>query len=244
MKSKKVQELTRFEMAELINENCYAILPVGATEQHGPHLPIGTDVYLAEYVAKKLSERIDSVIFPSLNFGYSWVWKALPGTLTLGQEAFKKVLNELIVSMIGQGFRRIIIVNGHDSNNKAIRYVQREIKDVYPDIEVLMMFYPGMSSLYQKHMETPTWGGMFHADEWETSLMLAARPDLVDMSKAVEEYPIKPDLYGLDASSLSSISQSGIFGNPTKATREKGEMIIKEMIDNIIEILDRNKGAD
>lgn len=241
MKSKHVEELTRFELGKLIDEECYAILPVGATEQHGPHLPIGTDKYLAEFVAERLADRINAVIFPTFNFGYSWVWKDLPGTLTLSQETFKKVLNELIVSLIGQGFKKIIIVNGHDSNNKAIRYVQREIKDVYEDIQLLMLFYPGMNSLYQKYMETPTWSGMFHADEWETSLMLAAKENLVQMDKAICEYPIKPELYGLDASSLSTISQSGIYGDPTKATKQKGEAIINELINNIVGILERNK---
>lgn len=236
-----VEELTRFEMKDRIAKDCYAILPVGATEQHGPHLPIGTDKFLAEFVSERLAEKIDAVIFPTFNFGYSWVWKDLPGTLTLSQETFKKVLNELIVSMIGQGFKRIIIVNGHDSNNKAIRYVQREIKDVYPEIQVLMMFYPGMNELYKKYMESSTWGGMFHADEWETSLMLAAKEELVDMDKAVCEYPEKPDLYGLDASSLSEISKSGIYGDATKATKEKGEAIIEELIDNIVDVLNRNR---
>ena len=88
MKSNHVEYLTRFELAELINEDCYAILPVGATEQHGPHLPIGTDKLLAEFVSEKLAERINSVIFPTYSFGYSWVWKDLPGTLTLSQETF------------------------------------------------------------------------------------------------------------------------------------------------------------
>lgn len=240
MKKVHVEELTRFEMKERIADDCYAILPVGATEQHGPHLPIGTDKFLAEFVSEKLAEKINAVIFPTFNFGYSWVWKDLPGTMTLSQETFKKVLYELIVSMIGQGFKKIIIVNGHDSNNKAIRYVQREIYDVYPNIQVLMMFYPGMSNLYAKYMESPTWGGMFHADEWETSLMLAAKQELVQMDKAVCEYPEKPILYGLDASSLSTISKSGVYGDATKASKEKGEAIIEELINNIVEILKTN----
>lgn len=241
MNKNHVEELTRFEMQERIAQDCYAILPVGATEQHGPHLPIGTDQFLAEFVSEKLAEKIDAVIFPTYNYGYSWVWKNMPGTLTLSQETFKKVLNELIVSMIGQGFKRIVIVNGHDSNNKAIRYVQREIADIYPDIQVLMMFYPGMNLLYQKYMESPKWNGMFHADEWETSLMLAAKEELVQMDKAVCEYPETPDLYGLDASSLSTISKSGVYGDATKASREKGEKIIEELISNVVDTLNKNR---
>ena len=236
-----VENLTRFELKELIEKDYYAIIPVGACEQHGPHLPIGTDKFLAEFISKKIAEKIDSVVFPTLNFGYSWVWKELPGTMTLSQETFKNTLYELIVSVIEQGFKHVIIVNGHDSNNKAIRYVQRDIKDSFPNIQVLAMFYPGISELYKKYMESDMWHGMFHADEWETSLMLLAKNDLVKMNLAVCEYPKAPLLYGLDSSSLSTISKSGIYGDPTKASLEKGQKICDELIDNIVSLLKATK---
>lgn len=241
MNRNHVNELTRFEMKDRIADGAFAILPVGACEQHGTHLPLGTDVFLAEYVSEKIAERVDAVIFPSYNFGYSWVWKDLPGTLTLSQETFKAVLFELIESMIGQGFTKILVVNGHDSNNKAIRYVLRDVYDRYPQITVLGIFYPGMNEIYKAVMESPTWGGMFHADEWETSLMLSAKENLVHMDRAVSEYPEKPLTYGLDASSLSSISKSGIYGDPTKATKEKGDRIIEMVTEKIVGILNELK---
>lgn len=240
MNSIYARECTRAEMQEIIASGADAILPIGATEQHGLHLPIGTDVYLAEYFARKLAEKLNAIIFPSVSFGYSWVWKNLPGTLSLSQTTFNHLIVELVESLIGQGFHRILLVNGHDSNCKALRYVTRDIKDKYPDIQVLVIFYPNMEELYAKYMESPTWYGMFHAEEWETSLMLSADESLVHMDRAVREYPIKPDLYGLDSSSLSTISKSGTYGDATLATKEKGDQIIEELVNYTVRLLNKN----
>ena len=231
------KECTRFEVEEKIHSNAYAILPVGACEQHGPHLPIGTDTYLAEYYSEKIASKINALIFPSVSFGYSWVWKELPGTLTLSQETFNHLLVELMVSLIGKKKKKILIVNGHDSNCKGLRYAARDIRDKYPEIQVLIIFYPNMNDLYAKYMESEKWHGMFHAEEWETSLMLSAKEELVHMEKAVCEYPQKPPLYGLDSSSLSTLSHSGIFGDATVATKEKGDNLIAELTDYLVDLL-------
>lgn len=231
------REMTRFEVQERIEAGDWAILPVGACEQHGPHLPLGTDVYLAEYQAAEIADRVPAVVFPSVNFGYSWVWKGLSGTLTLSQRTFNLLMYELIESLIEQGFNKIMVTNGHDSNVKALRYVQRDIADAYPDVELLVVFYPTMNDVYQRHMESPMWHGMFHAEEFETSLMLAYRGDLVHMDRAVCEYPLKPVLYGLDASSLATISTSGVYGDATCASRQKGEAMAAEFADYVAEIV-------
>lgn len=241
MKSQYVLNISRFELKKMIEKECYALLPVGACEQHGPHLPIGTDNLLASYYADQLAKRIECAVFPNVNFGYSWVWKGLPGTLTLEQETYQQMIFELCESIIDQGFKKIIIVNGHDSNNKALRYILRKIKDKYPNIFAIAVFYPNINEIYAKYMETKKWNGLFHADEWETSLMLASHPDLVDMSKAIVSYPEKPGFYGFDSSSLANISESGIYGDPTRATVEKGKSIINDSVDYLVNILKNNE---
>ena len=91
------------------------------------------------------------------------------------------------------------------------------------------MFYPGIKEVYARQMESPTWGGMFHADEFETSLLLASdKKDLVQMDKAVREYPPVPPLYGMDDSSIGVISTSGVYGDATLASAEKGEAMMEE----------------
>lgn len=234
----KAKYSTRTDVEQAISDLSLGILPIGSCEQHGPHLPLGTDTLLAEYLAEKISEKVPSVIFPSVEFGYSWVWKELPGTLTLSQEAFKQVVMECAESMIRMGFKRILLVNGHDSNKTALKYILRDLSEKYPTVKILNIFYPGLSEIYAKTMESKTWAdGMFHAEEFETSLMLAKDPDLVDMSKAVKEYPERPTLYGYDTSSLAFISKSGVYGDATLATREKGEHMIQAFTEKVIRLI-------
>jgi creatinine amidohydrolase len=86
-------------------------------------------------------------------------------------------------------------------------------------------------------MESPMWGGIFHADEFETSLMLAVRPDLVDMTKARKEYPEKPPLFGIDNTLMGSIGSSGVFGDPVPATKEKGEVMLEIFSKKIADLI-------
>lgn len=234
----KANYLTRFELVECVKQDYIAILPIGSCEQHGPHLPMGTDILLAEFLSEEISKKVDSVIFPSINYGYSWVWKDFQcGTVTLSQDLFKKLVFESCESLIKMGFKTVLLVNGHDSNKNALKYVMRDLSEVY-DTKVLNIFYPEMSKVYEKYMVSKTWGdGMFHADEFETSLMLALYQDLVHMDLAVEDYPERPKLYGYDHSTLSNLSNSGVFGDPTKATKLKGENMMTEFVGYVIELL-------
>jgi creatinine amidohydrolase len=90
---------------------------------------------------------------------------------------------------------------------------------------------------YNTWMESPTWGGVFHACEFETSLMLAVCPDLVDMNLAVTEYPKPPPLFGMDNTMMGSISTSGVFGDPRHATKEKGKAMMDAFVKKISEII-------
>lgn len=93
---------------------------------------------------------------------------------------------------------------------RPIEYAVREIQDE-TDVKVAWMFYPGWQQVHKEYMESPTWGGMFHACEFETSLMLAAREELVHMERAVQEYPERPPLYGMDNTSIGDLSKSGTY---------------------------------
>ena len=216
--------LSRDEIKKNIDRQGIAILPLGSTEQHGHHLPLGTDSILAESFAKEIAKKVDAIIFPTIEFGYSWVWNHLPGTITLSQSTLNHVLKETLVSLVKMGYKKIVIVNGHDSNKMAIKYAIRELVDEV-DAKILNIFYPSLSEAYSKYLESDTWYGMFHADEFETSLMLHFHPELVDMSKACKEYPHRPSLYGYDESSLNFISKSGVYGDATVATAEKGKLL-------------------
>lgn len=232
----RVQDMTRLQVTERIRQYPVAIVPVGSTEQHGPHLPLGTDVFLAEKLAGLVSDETGALVFPSLNFGYSWGWRDIPGTVSLQREHFQIVLTDIVKSMERYGIQLLIFLNGHEANGSSMKYAIREVSDD-TSMKVLGMFYPGLSEIYEKFMESPTWGGMFHACEFETSLMLSADESKVNMQLASKEYPERPDFYGMDDSSIGEISKSGVYGDPTLATKEKGDLMFAEFTRRIVEII-------
>lgn len=231
-----LNQLTWTQAERQIEKVPVALVPVGATEQHGPHLPIGTDVFLAEKLAAMASEKTGALVYPSVNFGYSWVWRDRVGTVSLEQPVLQKVLENIVRSVERYGIRLLVFINGHEANSATLKYAVRNIQDKTA-VKVLGMFYPGWQKVYEDYMETPTWNGMFHACEFETSLMLAAQEELVHMEQAVEEYPDRPLLYGMDNTSIGDLSKSGIYGNPRAATKEKGEKMLEIFSDRIVGII-------
>ena len=243
MKNFEIEFMTRTEVETFLAENPVMILPVGSTEQHGFHLPLGTDTILAKALAKKVAQRTNSLIIPALYYGYSWVWHKIPGTITLEQEHFKIVLKDIIKSVERYGTKLLIIINGHDANNQSLKYTVREMK-YQTDMKILYFFYPKFSEIYKKYCESEIQNGLFHAEEFETSLMLAENDRLVDMTKAVKEYPEYPPLYSYTSEVLGDISKSGVFGDATAAGREKGEKMFEEFADEIckaVNLLKNNK---
>ena len=243
MKNFEIEFMTRTEVEEHLAKNPIMILPVGSTEQHGFHLPLGTDTILAKALAKIVAPRINSLIIPALYYGYSWVWHRIPGTITLEQEHFKTVLKDIAKSVETYGTKLLIIINGHDANNQSLKYTIREMK-YQTDMKILYFFYPNFSKIYKKYCESEIQNGLFHAEEFETSLMLAENDRLVDMTKAVKEYPDYPPLYSHTSEILGDISKSGVFGDATVADKEKGQKMFEEFAGEIckaVSLLTNNK---
>ncbi len=213
------------EFAQRIKRNPIAILPLGATEQHGCHLPLGVDSILAEEFAQRLAEEIDAVALPCLPYGYSWVWRDDPGTVTLSNEALEAVIRDIVASLQRHGVLHMLLLNCHEANASAMKSAARKAWDVN-GISVWRLFYPGWQELYDEVCESQPWHGIFHADEFETSLMLAIAPELVDMAKAVREYPTWDPAYFHGGRPLGELSTSGVFGDATAASRDKGELLL------------------
>ncbi|MHB1407269.1 MAG: creatininase family protein [Desulfitobacteriaceae bacterium] len=229
---KNIKELiymNRDEVRTAIQEFPVAILPLGSTEQHGHHLPLGVDLFLAEGLARRVCARTDALLLPTVPFGYSWVWRDIPGTVSLQEKHLEILIKDVAHSLERYGIKLLVLINGHDANTAAMKYAARDLADE-AKLAVVYLSYPDLEQVIGKFCNSPTWHGMIHACEFETSLMLALKPELVDMQKAGKEYPSKPDLYGKSAISLGNLSKSGVFGNPTLATKEKGEKILDHYV--------------
>lgn len=175
-------ELTRERLKELAPE-ALVVLPVGATEQHGPHLPVGTDTFAVQYIARSAaqsaSSEITTILAPALPFGSSHHHLPFGGTFSFSTETYYRLLVELLESLVAGGFRKAFILNGHGGNAELIQLAARDVAREHP-ISVAAAPYWTISwdALVEAgiHQQGKLPG---HAGRFETSLVLAMRPDLV-----------------------------------------------------------------
>lgn len=239
--SVEAKYLSRDAFAERIKKFPVAILPLGATEQHGYHMPLGVDIILAEAFAKRVAEQTGATVLPAMPFGYSWVWRDAPGTVTLDQQNTEAVIRDVAESLARCGVKHLVLINGHEANSATMKYAARALWD-NPDINVWRLFYPKLSEEMARHCESPTWHGIVHACEFETSLMLAVAPDLVDMDKAVREYPEADAGYFYGGRPMGELSESGVFGDATLGTAEKGEKMLEVFVSHMVEFVNNLDG--
>jgi creatinine amidohydrolase len=209
--------------------NGLVIIPIGAIEQHGPHLPVVVDALLAEAAALAIDRLLPAetpVWFgPTITFGKSNEHHTFPGTLSISASTLRRIIMALATQLKALGFRHIALLNTHGGNSAVIDYTLREIQSEL-DLRVDHLRIPSTSEL---SAQESTWG--FHAGEWETSLMLALAPELVEPSKALCHYPaylsdrgkLRPESApAIFSWQTSDIAPAGVMGDATAATVEKG----------------------
>ena len=222
-----------------------ALLPVGAIEQHGPHLPLDTDAWDAERLAQDVAEACQvprPLVLPLVPYGVSYHHADFAGTLSVSPETLSRVVVDIGLAAARHGIKKLVIVNGHGGNIPALQFAAQVINR---DAHIFTCVDTGETSDAEiaKLIETPN---DVHAGEYETSTSLALRPDLVDMARAKQKIPRFSSRY-LDFSSnvsvswfarTSRISPTGVMGDPTKATAEKGHAIWKIMVHNLVELVE------
>lgn len=210
------------EVEAFLRAHPYAILPIGSTEQHGPHLPFATDTLLARAFCDGLAEKSGGLVLPAIPVGYAWTWRDIPGTVSLRFDTLLDVVRDIAESLARTGVRALCTVSGHEANRGPLKYALRERIVDHVDIHVLNLFYPGMERILAE-AESPAWhDGILHADEIETSMLLATHPELVHVDRAVRDYPEPPASYGMTRVTMGDLMRSGIFGDPTVADAGKG----------------------
>lgn len=218
-----------------IQRSQVAILPVGAVESHGPHLPLGTDNILAERLSEMLASKVGGFVLPTLPYGQVWSLENFPGSIGISNHTLISILYEIGESLYKQGFTILAVVNGHLGNATAIKEAARKLYQKYPDFKTFYFFYPGTSEITETVRETPAiHSTYFHACEIETSFMLYLAEDYVDMDKAINEQPSIPPTADVTPTRWENFTQTGVLGDATAATREKGEKIIQVAVDNMV----------
>lgn len=209
-----------------------AILPVGAgAKQHGRHLPMATDRIQAEWLAAHLAERFDALVWPTLSYGHYPAFVAYAGSCSLSPGVFEAVMRELVVSLSGYGARVLVV----DTGVSTISPIDRALAGLIDRVLHLKIHDGPRYRETGRRLATQPHGG--HADELETSRMLALAPELVAMERAAAS-PITPPGPGpmqhADASA-ANYSASGSIGDPRPATRAKGEAMLTAMVEDLTE---------
>jgi creatinine amidohydrolase len=202
-----------------------AIIPVGSIEQHGSHLPISTDSDIVTEIALKLSERINGLLLPTINYGISD--EHFPYfNLSIKKSTLSRVLEDLCQSLIKNGISRILIINGHYGNLDSLKDFERKMEKN----RKIMVFS------YWKHMDRE----FDHAGNVETSIMLAISKK-VNMKKAKKGFQTngmsKQEIAKnnkLAQKSFPKVTGNGVWGDPTKASAMLGRKIIKEVVNNLV----------
>jgi creatinine amidohydrolase len=190
---------------------------------------------VAENLASNLADRVEGMLrIPALPFGMSRHYANFPVSITLSTETLIRVLKETIESLNQHGIRRLLIINGHDGNISAIEAATREYRVEHPEmkIAVLEAWWVTAAELIPKGT-FEVWGGLGHAGEGETSIMLKINPDLVNMSKAKGHIPSLSDHVQLKWL-FHEITPCGVTGDPTKATAEKGVLMWEALVDCLV----------
>ena len=233
-------ELTQPEAAEQLRHTDVALLPVGAIEQHGHHLPLDTDSYDADCLCRAVAERCSDpkpLVLPLIPYGVSYHHEDFTGTISVHPETLSRLVHEVGVNVARQGITKLVIVNGHGGNAPALHFAAQMINR---DAHILTCVDSGETSDADVEALVETAGDV-HAGEIETSTSLANRPGLVQMDKAKRFVP-KFSSHYLDFASkrrvdwyarTAKISRSGILGDATKASREKGEKMWDLMVGHL-----------
>ena len=227
------------EVRRAAAEDRVALIPVATLEDHGPHLPLDTDVRITTEICRSAAEQVpdETVLLPPITHGYSPHHMDFPGPITIRWDTFTRYCTDVGISLAHHGFTRMLYLNGHGSNQNLVEMAARLVMVERPEALAAAAFYlssPEASAVIAEARESPR-GGLAHACELETSIYLSIDPDAVDMAKAVDErsYPEGRHAW-LDWSDgslklmpwWSSFSRTGVQGEPTKATAQKGKAFL------------------
>jgi creatinine amidohydrolase len=244
-------ELTADQISKIKKNVEIVLLPIGAVEQHGPHLPISTDSIIAYETAKEVARRINSefsvLVAPLIPIGKSIEHMSLGGTITFETETLTRVVKDVCKSLVKDGFHRIVIVNGHGGNTLLLQDIIRDIRyETGAFLAVIDLFTGLLTDALDPKLKPLD---IFHACYLETSLLMYLHPELVRSDKIRFEKPdqftaeagykhLKLDSKTVNFSWLTrDISRKGVVGDPTKASEKDGRRLFTLMVERICEVL-------
>ena len=246
----RLSDYTWQEVESLLDSDPVAIIPVGAFEQHGYHLPLKVDAHMVGHVceaaAERASRRHQTVVTPTVWTGYSPHHMDFPGTISLDDKVFSAVVGQIAHSLARHGFRRIAILNGHGGNANLLKNLVQTLRYDHGISAATASYWDfALKELAEWRRSEP--GGIMHACEMETSLMLATAPNLVQMDKAADVQLDRSKYFASDllsggpvaaAASFKELSTSGVIGAPTLADQTRGQELLDSIVARVAQFLE------
>lgn len=249
------------EINEAVEDEKMIVVPVGATEDHGHHLPVDVDRVIAEEICDRtVRDRDDTLLFPTIDHGYLPHHMDFPGGITIGWETFIKYMIDVCVSISHHGFDKILLVNGHGSNHHLLEQVTRQVILQHPDTHCAMLSWWELEEVREAARELRDAGphGTSHGGEMETSIYMHLYPENVDNDAAPRdlEYPESKHFNAYDLAGerdpewstsvtmmewWSTLSETGTRGDASVATPEKGKQFLDAAVEGMHSVLDEFK---
>lgn len=241
-------EMTWLEYRDRVGDDV-VILPVGSTEQHGPHLPLGSDAITVGEIARRVGERIGAIVAPTIAYGYrsaprSGGGEIFAGTTSLTGQTLTLLARDILTALIRHGARKIVVLDGHYENNMFLHEAIHLVLDAGapPDLKIMKILW--VDPIRQEVLDDawpdgfPGWA-LEHAAHLETSIFMAMRPDLVrpdqiapdgvESIPAYDVYPQPPEL----------VPTSGVLSDPSRSSAESGETLLRESVDGLVRCIGR-----
>jgi creatinine amidohydrolase len=248
-----LENLTWPEVKKLKLSKKVVVLPLGSFEQHGPHLPLTTDTDIVTAIARAIErQRPKNVLcLPTLWPGHSTHHLFFSGTLSVSQMPYIQLVVELCRSIARFGAKNVFLLNGHGGNDVPVRAALRELKSEFPALKFVFANYWSLAAAGIQQVRQSEPGGLGHACEMETSIMLHLHPERVKMRLARRDGPRHKDIYRKAdmlysrpvyfVNEFHEVTETGTIGHPELATAEKGKKFLDAIVDGVLEFVDQFK---
>lgn len=236
-------ELTSPEAAEAVARSRTAVIPIGSIEQHGPHLPNGTDTMAAVLVARAVADRLDAVYAPFGPYGVTPIHAGHPGTVTLRRETFESLLTDICTELIRMGVQTFVLVNWHEGNIASMNAVATDLQDRHG-----VTFVAAQACYVAQRLYRDEGGELTHGGGIETLAVLAHDPALAKVDRAgeptrpegaeeMDRMRRSPEVYGF-ITDVSELAVDGWYGNPSWATAERAEKFSATVAEGVLELVE------
>ena len=244
-----LDEMSEPEVAEYLQRSDLVLVPTGSMEQHGPHAPLGTDVIIPREVCRRVAEVMNGLVSAPVPYGLAGVHRGFKGLAYLRAPTFIAVIEDLVMSLAEVGFRRIVFINGHYTNYPAINLACLNASHQLPDdVHAWAVSYWDALPAEQAEAYLSLKAGL-HANIGETSTVMAVRPELVKLDRAVAGWPRLPDLKGPPMPTIFAYFETnvgschralprGVWGDPTESSAELGERFYEQITQAVCNLID------